>query len=73
MSPDDFLNQIQSCLHGSASPKKPKASKQANVTFNMRVDESLRNDFDELCKDNHTNMSREIKRYMRLAIANQEL
>ena len=73
MSPDDFLNQIQSCLGGSTSPKKSKASKQANVTFNMRIDESLRNDFDELCRDNHTNMSREIKRYMRLAIANQEL
>lgn len=73
MSPDDFLAQIQSCVDDVSLPKKLKPAQQANVTFNMRIDESLRNDFDELCKDNHTNMSREIKRYMRLAIANQEL
>lgn len=73
MSSDDFLAQIRSCVDGAASTKKLEPTKEANVTFNMRINEGLRNDFDELCKENHTNMSREIKRYMRLAIANQEL
>ena len=82
MGSSDFLSDIQSLVDGASkakkqnvvSPKKTRNStKEANVTFNMRVNESLRNDFDELCQENHTNMSREIKRYMRLAIANQEL
>jgi len=81
MASDDFLSDIDALIAAAGSkkqqvvePKKTrKSTKQANVTFNMRVNESLRDQFHELCYENDTTMSREIKRYMRLAIANQEL
>lgn len=82
MGSSDFLSDIQSLIDGASQAKKQKvaspknnknSTKEANVTFNMRVNESLRDQFHELCNENHTTMSREIKRYMRLAIANQYL
>lgn len=44
-----------------------------NSNLNIRLNQGLRDEFDKLCKSNHTNMSREIKRYMSLAIAAQKL
>lgn len=70
MAHQDFLSDIQSLID---SPKTLESNKDANVTFNMRVDKSLRDDFHKLCHDNHTTMSREVKRYMRLAIADKKL
>ena len=64
-------------LMGDVSEKKKVSSTKRpfveNVPFNMRVNETLKNDFDDLCRDNHTNMSREIKRFMRLAVEAQKL
>jgi hypothetical protein len=72
MASQDFLSDIQS-LVDSSKKKTPDSNKDVNVTFNMRVYKSLRDEFHELCHDNHTTMSREVKRYMRLAIAKQKL
>ena len=74
MASQNFLSEIQSLIDSSSTKKKDvESNREANVPFNMRVNETLKNDFDKLCRENHTNMSREIKRYMRLAVANQEL
>ncbi|MBF4488369.1 hypothetical protein IOD06_00505 [Psychrobacter sp. N25K4-3-2] len=82
MNSPDFLSQIDSLVKDSSkvnkqkvsAPKKTrKSTKEANVTFNMRINESLRNQFHELCYENDTTMSREIKRFIRSAVANQEL
>jgi hypothetical protein len=72
----DYHEELLS-LMGDISEKKkvssPKRPFVENVPFNMRVNETLKNDFDDLCRDNHTNMSREIKRFMRLAVEAQKL
>lgn len=72
MSSQDFLSQVRSCMDSASEPKK-KSSKASNVTFNMRVNDSLRNDFHKLCDENNTDMSREVKRFMRSAVAAQKL
>lgn len=41
--------------------------------MNIRVNQGLRDEFDKLCRSNDSTMSREIKRYMRLAVAAQKL
>lgn len=71
MSDQDFLDQINSCMDKASQPKK--SIQDSEVTFNMRVSKSLRNDFDKLCRENYTDMSREVRRFMRLSIKNQKL
>lgn len=44
-----------------------------DVNVNFKANSALRDEFDKLCKANHTNMSREIKRYMTAAIRTQRL
>lgn len=69
-SSKDFLDEIDSLVKGSSQEYTPSNN---SVTFNMRINSSLRNDFDKLCKDNHTTMSSEVKRFMRLAVEAQKL
>jgi hypothetical protein len=69
MKEGDFLDEIGALIDGANKSTPPDKS----VTFNMRLSLSLRNDFDKLCKDNHTTMSSEVKRFMRLAVQSQKL
>ena len=69
-SSKDFLDEIDSLVKGASQESTPSNN---SVTFNMRINSSLRNDFDKLCKDNHTTMSSEVKRFMRLAVEAQKL
>ena len=69
MKEDDFLDEIGALVAGANKSTPPDKS----VTFNVRLNLSLRNDFDKLCKDNHTTMSSEVKRFMRLAVQSQKL
>lgn len=50
--------------------KKPN---QSDVLVNVRINQELKDEFEKLCKANHTNMSREIKRFISLAISTQKL
>ena len=68
----DYHEFMQS-LSKSESKKNSSPKDAKSVTFNMRVNETLRNQFHKLCDDNHTTMSREVKRFMRLAVENQKL
>lgn len=83
---DDFLKGIQELISAAASNREEtkeaaRAFDEAiaaigvdsDVTFNARVNKGLRDEFDLLCKKNHTNMSREVKRYMSLAVSAQKL
>jgi len=71
-SADEFLNEIESLIKNADGKAKPTPS-NASVTFNMRINEALKNDFDKLCRENHTNMTAEVKRFIRLAVAKQKL
>lgn len=42
-------------------------------TLNFRVNSGLKSEFDKLCRANHTNVAREIKRFMTEAIRSQTL
>ena len=71
-----YHEELLSLMGDSSERKEVSSAKRPfveNVPFNMRVNETLKNDFDDLCRDNHTNMSREIKRFMRLAVEAQKL
>lgn len=83
-NPQDFLDNIQSLIAQAGErteDRKKLAVKKAtksigidsDVTFNVRLNKGLRDEFDKLCKQNDTNMSREVKRYMRLAVLSQKL
>ncbi|MFK0516972.1 hypothetical protein [Campylobacter coli] len=67
-----FLQQIESLIN-RADCSNYKVSVDLDVTLNMRVNKQLREDFERLCKANHTNMSRELKRFMSLAVSAQKL
>ena len=68
-----FQEQIQTLIDNAKSTT-PKASvSELDVTLNLRVNKLLRADFDRLCRSKHTNMSREIKRYMSLAVKANDL
>lgn len=69
-SSKDFLDEIDHLLKGD---KQDSTSPNDSVTFNMRINLGLRNDFDKLCKDNHTTMSAEVKRFIRLAVNAQQI
>ncbi|MCU9474846.1 hypothetical protein OE312_32440 [Pseudomonas aeruginosa] len=44
-----------------------------DATFNFRLNSGLKAEFEKLCKLNHTNSAREIKRFMIEAIRSQRL
>lgn len=67
---EDFLKQIDSFLNRN-EPESTRSN--ASVTFNMRIAQGLKDDFDKLCRDNHTNMTAEVKRFIRLAVEEQRL
>lgn len=67
-----FHQKIQAML-ANADASKYKVSSDLDVTLNLRVSKELRKDFEKLCKSNHSNMSREIKRFMGLAVSAQKL
>lgn len=69
-SANDFLNEIDGFISRS---KTESTRSNDNVTFNMRINEGLRSDFDKLCRDNHTNMTAEVKRFIRLAVEKQKI
>lgn len=72
MDHDEFLDNIQSLIKNAEGKAKPKRS-SGNVLFNMRINEALKDDFDKLCRENHTTMSAEVKRFIRLAVADQKI
>lgn len=65
----DFLDGIDSLVKSA----DPESTRSNSVTFNMRINEGLRSDFDKLCRDNHTNMTVEVKRFIRLAVEKQKI
>lgn len=67
-----FHQKIQAML-ANADASKYKVSSDLDVTLNLRVSKELRENFEKLCKSNHSNMSREIKRFMSLAVSAQKL
>lgn len=69
-SANDFLNEIDNLVSRS---KTESTRSNDSVTFNMRINEGLRSDFDKLCRDNHTNMTAEVKRFIRLAVEKQKI
>lgn len=69
-SAKDFLDEIDNLVLGGKA--KPKGSNDS-VTFNMRINSGLKDDFDKLCRDNHTNMTVEVKRFIRLAVEKQKI
>ncbi|KPX43056.1 hypothetical protein [Pseudomonas ficuserectae] len=44
-----------------------------DATINFRIGSTLKSHFDELCRHEHTTVSRELKRYMTEAIRTQKL
>lgn len=67
-SAKDFLAQIDNLVSGAESTRS-----NDSVTFNMRINSGLKEDFDKLCRDNHTNMTVEVKRFIRLAVEKQKI
>ena len=66
----DFLSQIDNLVSGA---KAKSTHSNDSVTFNMRINSGLKDDFDKLCRDNHTNMTAEVKRFIRLAVEKQKI
>lgn len=50
-----------------------KAGEDLNDVINFRVNDGLKQEFENLCKANHTTVSRELKRFMSAAIFTQKL
>lgn len=69
-SAEEFLSEIGSLVNRG---KSESTRSNTSVTFNMRIDKGLKDDFDKLCRDNHTNMTVEVKRFIRLAVEAQKL
>lgn len=46
---------------------------ELNISVNFRVNSGLRNEFEKVCKANHSNMSRELKRYMTAVVQTQRI
>ena len=67
-SAKDFLAEIDNLVSGTESTRS-----NDSVTFNMRINSGLKEDFDKLCRDNHTNMTVEVKRFIRLAVEKQKI
>ena len=63
-----FQDQIQTLIDNAKSTTPKAVDSELDVTLNLRVNKRLRADFDRLCRSKHTNMSRETKRYMSLAV-----
>ena len=68
-----FQEQIQTLIDNAKSTTPKAVASELDVTLNLRVNKRLRADFDRLCRSKHTNMSREIKRYMSLAVKANDL
>lgn len=73
----EFQERIQSYIAAAAERAKQNPRKidsvDLDVTFNLRINKQLKDEFERLCKANHTNMSREVKRYMSLAVSADKL
>jgi hypothetical protein len=69
-SAEGFLAEIDNLVSGS---KAESTRSNDSVTFNMRINSGLKDDFDKLCRDNHTNMTAEVKRFIRLAVEKQKI
>jgi hypothetical protein len=50
-----------------------KLGTDLDATFNFRLNSGLKIEFEKLCKANHTNSAREIKRFMTEAVRAQRL
>ncbi|HBO3435318.1 TPA: hypothetical protein NEQ81_006489 [Pseudomonas aeruginosa] len=83
MADDDSPELFQFKQH-AASSKAGRSEVAGNVaiskvgfdldtTFNFRLNSGLKAEFERLCKLNHTNSAREIKRFMTEAIRAQRL
>lgn len=68
----DFLAEIDNLASGSKA-ESTRSNDNDSVTFNMRINSGLKDDFDKLCRDNHTNMTAEVKRFIRLAVEKQKI
>lgn len=56
---------------GDAAMKN--VSNELNISVNFRVNSGLRDEFEKVCKANHSNMSRELKRYMTAVVQTQRI
>lgn len=50
-----------------------KVGTDLDTTLNFRVNSGLKAEFDKLCRENHTTVAREIKRFMTAAISSSRL
>jgi hypothetical protein len=50
-----------------------KVGPDLDATLNFRVNSGLKSEFDKLCRENHTTVAKEIKRFMTAAISSSRL
>lgn len=52
---------------------KPKFSNELDTTITFRVNSELKQEFEQLCKSDYSNLSRELNSFMRKAVDKQRL
>lgn len=70
----DFMertNRNHLLEEGDAAMKN--VTNELNISVNFRVNSGLRDEFEKVCKANHSNMSRELKRYMTAVVQTQRI
>lgn len=67
----EIVRQQQTAYKGSVALAKTSAD--LDSTLNFRVNSGLKLEFDKLCKENHSTIARELKRYMTAAISQSKL
>ncbi|AXH56417.1 MULTISPECIES: hypothetical protein [Pseudomonas syringae group] len=67
----ELIRQQQTAYRGNVA--LAKVTSDLDSTLNFRVNSALKLEFDKLCKENHSTVARELKRYMTSAIAQSKL
>lgn len=66
---DDFdLEKLESIVQSRKLQQIKKASHDLDDVINFRVSSVLKDEFNKICKDEQSTISRELKRYMLLVI-----
>ncbi|WP_143514982.1 hypothetical protein [Pseudomonas syringae] len=67
----ELIRQQQTAYRGNVA--LAKVTSDLDSTLNFRVNSGLKLEFDKLCKENHSTIARELKRYMTAAISQSKL
>lgn len=74
---DGFIDRVDKRSSATRTYQGDKAIERVGVNLdaniNFRVNSALKDEFDHLCKLNHTSMARELKRFMTEAVRLQRL